>query len=114
MIHLTQDVQIEKWGSNCFLNGEHSIVNVHTIAQYDGVCFFRPLIDTKAFLAGVYTFNEVCPKLSEELLIMSSVKDIEAEYRFVVVNGAIADSSSYKVGKHVSIAEKPPLILHYL
>ncbi len=36
------------------------------------------------------------------------MKNIEAEYRFVIVSGAIADSSSYKVGKHVSIAEKAP------
>jgi len=106
--NLTQDIQIEKWGSSSFLNGEHSIVNACTIAQYDGVRFFRPLIDTKAFLAGVYTFDEVLPKLSDESLIMSSVKDIQAEYRFIIVNGVIADSSSYKIGAQVSITEKAP------
>lgn len=106
--HLTQDIQIEKWGSDSFLNGEHSIVNALTIAQYDGARFFRPLIDTKAFLAGVYTFDELLPKLSDESLIMSSVKDIQAEYRFIIVNGVIADNSSYKIGTQVNITEKAP------
>lgn len=106
--NLTQDIQIEKWRADSFLNGEHAIINAQTIAQYDGLRFFRPLIDTKAFLAGVYTFDELLPKLSDESLIMSSVKDIQAEYRFIIVNGVIADSSSYKIGTQTNITEKAP------
>lgn len=41
-----------------------------------------------------------------EELIISNVKDIIGEYRFIIINGKIADHCSYKINTHPNIKEK--------
>lgn len=107
--NLTQQEQMNHWGKSLFLNGDNDVINLEILKPFEGKRFFRPLMDTKSFTSGVYSFNEVLHTSSKEPLIMSSVKNIDAEYRFVIVNGKIADNSSYKILENVNINEKAPL-----
>lgn len=53
-------------------------------------------------------FNELTEIIFSEKLVASSIKQIEAEYRFVIIKRKIADSSSYKIGNRIDIAYKAP------
>jgi len=106
--NLSQDIQKNNWDSNNFLNSDVSIIYPDNIEPFLGKMFFRPINDSKSFNAGIYSFNEITEIIFSEKLVASSIKQIEAEYRFVIIKGEIADSSSYKIGNRIDITSKAP------
>lgn len=106
--NLSYEKQIEKWYKALFLNGDAEILKTEDLKKFNGEMFFRSVSDSKAFQAGVYTYKELIEINCKETLLMSSVKQINAEYRFFIVNKKIADNSSYKIGKMFDIQRKAP------
>lgn len=106
--NLAQNIQMKKWNSKFFLNSDNQIVNKNNIQPFNGELFFRPLNDSKVFSAGIYDFNKIVKLNFNEDLLMSSIKKINAEYRFIIIKKQIADNSSYKIGNRINISSKAP------
>ena len=83
--------------------------------------FIRPVKDNKAFSGMVMEFHEYQTWLGrlfaneeasdldfdlDEIVMVSSVKDIKQEIRFWIVNGEIVTHSMYKLGKRVQYHEE--------
>lgn len=95
--NLNLEVQIKEWGKNNFLNSDMVLFDNKNVSFFEGKMFFRSINDSKSFQAGIYDYKTLSNIKSQEKLIMSNVKKINAEYRFVIINGEIADNSSYKI-----------------
>lgn len=100
--------QFENWGKEVFLNGDGVFINIKDVERFDGKMFFRPIIDSKTFNAGTYDHHEIKNMKSDEPLLMAKERKINAEYRFVIIKGKVADNSSYKVLGKVNINQKAP------
>ncbi len=110
------------------LNYDSIIGRVDTIVPPYQDFFIRPCRDTKAFSGQVMNiddFNEwrsyvlnnesslSSIKASDEVVI-SSVKNIQAEYRLFVINEQIVTGSSYKIGRNVVYStDIPPIITDF-
>lgn len=106
--NLSQDIQKNNWGISNFLNNDARIIYPDNVEPFLGKMFLRPVNDSKSFNAGIYSFNELTELIFSEKLVASSIKQIEAEYRFVIIKGKIADSSSYKIGNRIDITSQAP------
>lgn len=106
--NLSQDIQKNNWDSSIFLNNDAKIIYPDNVEPFLGKMFLRPVNDSKSFNAGIYSFNELTGIIFSEKLLASSIKQIEAEYRFVIIKGKIADNSSYKIGNRIDITSKAP------
>lgn len=106
--NLSQDIQKNNWDRSNFLNNDSRIIYPDNVEPFLGKIFLRPVNDSKSFYAGIYSFNELTEITFSEKLVASSIKQIEAEYRFVIINGEIADSSSYKIGNRIDVSSKAP------
>lgn len=105
--NLSFDVQANEWGIESFVNNKYSIVkSISELDCFKGKMFLRPLKDSKSFNAGVYSYEELKNINNKEELIISNVKDILGEYRFIIINGKIADHCSYKINTRPNIKEK--------
>jgi ATP-grasp domain, R2K clade family 3 len=91
--------------------------------------FIRPVLDTKSFAGTVMTW----PQLDEfrhgvqrvadhpdatlrltDRVVMAPLVEIQAEWRFFVVDGDIVTGSRYKVGDHLDVSsEVPPAVLWF-
>ncbi len=75
--------------------------------SYDEDLFIKPSSDTKAFDAGIIEAGKTIKEHIEsqfhrenygnELILLSPLKDIDAEYRFFVVNNEVVSGSSYRI-----------------
>lgn len=104
--NLFQDFQRMKWGNNNFLNSDANIICPDNVEPFLGKIFLRPVNDSKSFNAGIYSFDELKEIPLSEKLVASSIKKIKEEYRFVIIKGKIADSSSYKIGNRIDITSR--------
>lgn len=119
--YLNENFDFSKWrdgfGKENILNGdaEVGLVKQITIPPYEDV-FVRPVHDTKSFSGEVMTIDQLhnwlkdISKIEEEEfsplhknteIMISSIKKINAEYRFFVVDGKIVTGSLYKQGNVV-------------
>lgn len=110
--NLDQKTQMLHWGKENFLNEDHKIILNNEIEYFQGNRFFRPLNDSKNFNAGSYSYHEINSLVSKELLLMSSIKKINEEYRFVIINGKISSHSSYRFYNKVNFVNKANNKLH--
>lgn len=107
--NLSFEIQANKWGIENFVNSHYSIVkNISDLSFFKGKMFLRPLKDSKSFNAGVYSYEDLNGINNKEELIISNVRNISGEYRFIIINGKIADHCSYKINSYTNIKEKAP------
>ena len=97
------------YGTFC-LNHDGLIVKFGEIPEYTGQRFIRPLDDSKAFAGHVVSgedlkewqrctlqYADVNSTLTIDTeVLVAPLKDIECEYRFFVVNGAVVAGSQYR------------------
>jgi len=82
--------------------------------SFSGNCFIRPSTGFKTFTGQVYNFGEWNKDLDwikdyvtpESMIIISSAKNISAEYRFVVVNKKVITGSRYKVNGELEVTSE--------
>lgn len=115
---------IKHWG-RMMLNGEGSFVSTFAKAEYVGLDRFhlRPIKDDKSFVGNTYTWTEFdewrkqvldlqdtsfTTLTADDLVLMSPIKTIYAEYRFYVVNGRVITGSLYREGSRVVYREVLP------
>ena len=91
------------FGSENFVNHDAKIVNYNKIIWEDDVYFIRPVNDDKSFNGGVYSKNDVIN--CHEDVIIATVKKINKEHRFFIVDGKIATASLYKVNGSISTSD---------
>jgi hypothetical protein len=120
---LNDNFDFEIWrdgyGADCVLNGDARVCTIgeaHTLDVTEDV-FVRPTDDSKAFTGQTMDaeqfkiwYNHI-NKLSDiqkgngprsdTQIVVSSVKNIKAEYRFFVVNRTVVTGSMYKLGNTV-------------
>lgn len=103
-------VQLEHWG-NLMLNYDGQISSLNEVV-IDTEAFLRPIDDTKFFAGAVFSPEELkkwqqhiinlpnhedLNTIGETLVLVSSIKEIKAEYRYWIVAGKIVTSSRYKL-----------------
>lgn len=102
---------------NELLNDDFIIGELLDLEPIDEKFFIRPTGNTKLFSGMVITKEEFfswqtnerrenSPYIGESLMICT-IKEIEAEYRFFVVNQEIITYSSYKVGNNIDTSKIP-------
>ena len=91
------------FGSENFVNHDAKIVNYNKITWEDDVYFIRPVNDDKSFNGGVYSKNDVIN--CHEDVIIATVKKINKEHRFFIVDGKIATASLYKINGSISTSD---------
>lgn len=112
--NLSQDIQMINWGSNLFLNSSSMILLDHNdLKFFKGKRFFRTVKDTKNFSAGCFEYDEIKYQDLVFPLMMASVRKIEAEYRFIIINNEIVDNSSYLINNKPNIIEKASISFSY-
>lgn len=127
---LSQESVLQHFG-NELLNSDMQVLPIKDINPSLGSAFFiRPNEDSKAFTAGIMSaedfldFKQNIMQLAadgafsyvppETLCVVASIKNIDAEYRFFVVNGHIAASSQYKIaGRPHFVPITDDYIYHY-
>lgn len=91
------------FGSENFVNHDAKIVNYKKIVWEDDAYFLRPVNDDKSFNGGVYSKNDVIN--CHEDVIIATVKKINKEHRFFIVDGKIATASLYKINGSISTSD---------
>lgn len=117
----TFEVQREHWGSH-MLNADSTVIPFKDV-EIQNRSFIRPIEDSKAFSGKVYDhyeFHEWKDKVcameessitglnKNQLVQVSSIKEIYSEYRFWVVKGKIVCASQYKEGNRVIYRDDVP------
>ena len=107
----------EKMGEE-LLNPDFVMGELHTLEPKWDAFFIRPTGNTKLFGGMVVTreqFHEWQERETRpdsayhgQLLMISELKEIDAEYRFFVVDGKVITGSSYKVGGELNTDRTPP------
>lgn len=103
---------------NELLNEGYQVGELHELEPKWERFFIRPTGNTKLFGGMTVTnaeFREwkkreshpTSPYIGQSLMV-SELKEIEAEYRFFVVNGSVITGSSYIVNGQRDITKKPP------
>lgn len=98
---------------NEMLNHDAIVINFGDVRPPTSAFFIRPLDDFKIFAGSVITpenflsWQEKAVAYGDTLnadtkVVVSSIKDIQQEYRFFIIDGQIATCSSYKVGTRVT------------
>jgi len=100
------------------LNADYQIGELYELEPKWEKFFIRPTGNTKLFGGMVVTREELREWKKREnhpgssyigqSLMISELKEIEAEYRFFVVNGSLITGSSYIVNGQRDITKKPP------
>lgn len=85
---------------------------------YDEDLFIKPSSDTKAFDAGIIEAGKTIKEHIEsqfhredyknELILLSPLKEIDAEYRFFVVNNEVVSGSSYRINGQLKSSPNVP------
>lgn len=114
-------VQHERWGDH-MLNSGSRVVPIRQVVL-DAPSFVRPIHDTKAFTAKVYSPEEfhawktavdALGDMPDEAfdrnshVQVSPPREIHAEYRFWIVKGRVVTSSLYKRGDTVTYSRDVP------
>jgi len=100
-------LQMEKWGSENFLNGNCNFFKIGKVElpYWDNI-FIRPVFDTKQLIAKVierenffYALREYYKNGGNDQLdiLVSEAVEILSEYRLFIVNGKVVAQSLYKV-----------------
>ena len=86
--------------------------------KFDEDLFIKPSSDTKAFDAGIIPKGISIKEHIEsgfykehyknEFILISSLKDIKAEYRFFVVDKKVISGSSYRINGHLKSTQEIP------
>ena len=110
--------------SDCLLNDQYIIVDLHTFLNnkdfyfnaLGDTCFVRPDHGDKSFTGSVISSKTskhdlkryIFERPLQEMILLAPTRDIEQEYRFVVVRENIVAGSIYKTKKrgHLEFYEK--------
>lgn len=116
---LNENFDFNKWcegfGKENLLNGDSVVCKLKDAGCFDDAVFSRPTKDTKAFTGTVMSRDEFyrwkenilnlkiedseyTPLHGDTEITISSVKNINAEYRIFIVDGKIVTGSVYKQG----------------
>jgi hypothetical protein len=102
----------QAWFGDSLLNIDSNIINFKNLNFSEGYRFVRPVVDLKLFNARVVCHHELREfkenimnsrnrDLNNELIAISSPKNIIREYRLFFVEGEYITSSMYKTGSRV-------------
>lgn len=82
------------FGKENFVNADANVCHTQNIHWLEEEYFVRPLEDKKAFNGGIYNKNTLTYNGE---VVLSSLKHVDREYRFFVIDGEITTGSLYKV-----------------
>jgi len=126
--YLNDNFDFSKWrdgfGKENILNGDATVGTIRNIQINHGDHYFlRPVHDTKSFSGvtmskydlddwlksiGQIEEEEFVPLHKNTEIMISSVKEIYAEYRMFIVNCNVVTGSRYKLGNRVTADENVP------
>lgn len=113
--NFTYSKWIEHWGIR-MLNHDSIVQKISNIEIPDSwnKVFARPLKDNKLFTGGLFNSNDLLTHINgkilnegnkDEKLLISSRKNITAEYRLFVVDGIIVTGSLYKLRNQLTLSD---------
>lgn len=120
-INLDFNIIKEHYGNN-LLNYNSEIYKHTELPEYKGVKFLRPVMDSKAFNGGIYSYYDYLGQLEhinsrydEPIDVqMNDVHEIYKEARVWVVKGKVIDSAYYKLSPYLPYTKTvDPLLLEF-